>query len=293
MESSGGARRPGSGLYRVWRRLLREEDAWLLRQIGSVRPVLWLRPAPLGLAARHGIMALRAGAEGQLRGALRAEAGHWPWADSSIPAIVLQHVCEGASLDARILSEAARVLSPEGRLYILRFDRLSPWYWRYAGGVVRRSGAALLSGRRLPLAFAQQFGLGLEYRHALGSRGFGTGGSAMPERGRSPERWPLLSTLRAARVWVLRKRGRQWLRPGRRSAATPVPAGYGLARLASDCPPRLRCTQSRGVAVNPDAPVRPTAETPVALPRLPPSQATSRSAIAAAAILTGFRSMNS
>lgn len=223
---------PPAGTYRAWRRLLREEDAWLLRQIGSVRPVLWLRPQPLGAAARHGILALRVGPEGQLRGPVRADAAYWPWADDSVPAIVLQHVCEGSGWGREMLAEAARVLEPEGRLYVLRFDRLSPWYWRYGGKVVRHGGSPLLWGRWLDLGIAQARGLVLEYRHALGNRGLNAGGEVVPKRERQPERWPLLSSLRATRIWVLRKRRRQLVLSSRRATARPSRADYGLARLA-------------------------------------------------------------
>lgn len=232
MGFNDSAPRTPTGTCRAWRRLLREEDAWLLRQIGSMRPVLWLRPQPLGAAARHGILALRAGVDGQLRGALRFDAGQWPWADDSAPAIVLQHVCEGATWGRHLLDEAARVLAPEGRLYVLRFDRLSPWYWRHGGKVVRHGGAPLLWGRGLNLGSAQRHGLSLEYRHALGNRGFNAGGGIVPGYARQPERWPLASSLRATRIWVLRKRRRQWLLPGRRAAASAVPARYGLVRMA-------------------------------------------------------------
>jgi hypothetical protein len=227
--------------YRAWRRLLRAEDAWLLRQIGSLRPVLWLRPQPLGAAARHGILALRAAADGQLRGPLRTDARCWPWADDAVPAVVLQHVCEGAPWGGELLREAARVLAPEGRLYVLRFDRLSPWYWRYGGHVVRHSGAPLLPWRRLDLRGVQEYGLSLEYRHALGSRGFSAGSGLLPRHQRTPERWPFLDSLRATRIWVLRKRRRQWVLRGRRAARAVVPAGYGLARSLSDQAARVAC----------------------------------------------------
>lgn len=232
--SSDGAMRPPDVTYRAWRRLLREEDAWLLRQIASIRPVLWLRRHPPGPSARHGILSLRPGLDGRLRGAVRASAEHWPWADGSVPAIVLQHVCEGSDLDRRILAEASRVLAPEGRLYVLRFDRFSPWYWRFGSAGVVRGGAPRVLGRRLHLAEAQARGLALEYRHALGSRGLRDSVAGLPGTERAPERWPLVTSLRATRIWVLRKRSRQWVLPGRRPAPVPVPAGYGLARVVNE-----------------------------------------------------------
>lgn len=220
--------RPAAGSYRALRRLLREEDAWLLRQIGSLRPVLWLRPQPLSTAARHGVQGLRLGADGLLRGDLRASALAWPWPDDSLPAIVLQHVVEGSACGRGVLAEAARVLAPEGLLYVLRFNRLSPWYWRYGRGVVQRSGGALLA-RPLDLAPARTHGLALEYRHALGARGLRSAAELLPKHQRAPDQRPFDSSLRAARVWVLRKRRQRLLlarEGGGRRAAKPA---YDLA----------------------------------------------------------------
>lgn len=218
------------GTYRALRRLLREEDAWLLRQIGSERPVVWLRPQPLGAAARHGILALRIGPDALLRGGLKADAGAWPWADGSVPAIVLQHVTEGADWSGALIAESARVLAPEGRLYVLRFDRLSPWYWRYGRRVIRRNGAPPI-GKPVDLHQAHAQGLSLEYRHTLGSRGFASSSELLPKIKRSPDRWPFVSSLRAARVWVLRKRRQHWLISGARDSARQERSGYGLAAV--------------------------------------------------------------
>jgi SAM-dependent methyltransferase len=214
--------------YRALRRLLREEDAWLLRQIGSERPVVWLRPQPLGAAARHGILALRIGHDGLMRGALRSDVNAWPWADGSIPAIVLQHVVEGSRCGDVLLAESARVLAPEGRLYILRFDRLSPWFWRYGRAVVSRSGAPLVA-RPIDFRRAHGYGLSLEYRHTLGSRGLRAELPLVPKSHRPPDRWPFASALRASRVWVMRKRRQQMLLTRVRDGSRTSSQGYGLA----------------------------------------------------------------
>lgn len=222
---------PASGPQRALRRLLREEDAWLLRQIGSERPILWLRPQPLGAAARHGIVAPRIGADGQMRGPLRASVDAWPWADDSLPGIVLQHVAEGAAWSGALLAEAARTLAPEGRLYLLRFDRLSPWYWRYGRLVANRSGARPI-GRPFGLAWAHRFGLALEYRHALGTRGFRAASDRIPKTRRAPDRWPFASTFRASRVWVLRKRRNKLLLTPDLHKGRSARTDYGLAHAA-------------------------------------------------------------
>ena len=216
------------GTYRALRRLLREEDAWLLRQIGSERPVIWLRPQPLGAAARHGILALRIGPDGLMRGGLKAWADAWPWADGSIPAIVLQHATEGAVWGDALLAESARVLAPEGRLYLLRFDRTSPWYWRYGRRLARRSGAPVI-GQPLILRRAQAHGLVLEYRHTLGSRGFRAASELLPKIRRQPDRWPFASSMRAARIWVLRKRRQHWFTEAKRIRTRRERPDYGLA----------------------------------------------------------------
>lgn len=221
------------GTYRALRRQLREEDAWLLRQIGSERPVVWLRPHSLGTVARHGILALRVGQDALLRGGLKAVASAWPWDDGSVPAIVLQHVAEGAAWSADLIAESARVLAPEGRLYILRFDRMSPWYWRYGRRLNQRSGSPMI-GRPLSLRSTHAHGLSLEYRHALGSRGLRASSELLPKTKRQQDRWPWISGLRASRIWVLRKQRQHWLVSGMRNVARNERSGYGLAVVRCD-----------------------------------------------------------
>ena len=220
---------PAAATSRAVRRLLREENSWLLRQIGSERPVIWLRPQPLGSTARHGILALRTGVDGLVNGALRADVIAWPWADDSIPAIVLQHVVEGASWGDDLLAEAARVLQPEGRLYIVRFDRLSPWYWRHGRRVAARTGARMLT-RPLDLRCAHRQGLSVEYRHALGPRGLGAQREVTNGRGWLDHRWPAGAPLRAARIVVLRKRVQRFIATRARDQRAPR-SDFGLAAV--------------------------------------------------------------
>lgn len=221
---------------RALRALLREEDAWLFRQIGNERPVVWLRPQPLGSGARHGVLALRVGAGGLLRGALRTDVRALPWADESLSAMVLQHVVEGASWSDALLAESARVLAPEGRLYILRFDRFSPWFWRHGRRAVRRGGGTQVT-RPIDLRRAHGHGLSLEYRHSLGGRGFRAETASSPTVRHQPDQWPFANALKAARVWVMRKRRPQWLMTRVRDGSRQSTRGYGLAIVRRETHP--------------------------------------------------------
>ncbi len=55
---------------------------------------------------------------------VRARIDEWPIACESVDTLILPHLIEFESDPHRILSEAERVLKPEGRLYILGFN---PW----------------------------------------------------------------------------------------------------------------------------------------------------------------------
>lgn len=70
---------------------------------------------------------------------IRADMGAWPIACESVDALVLPHLLEFEADPHRVLSEAERVLKPEGRLFVLGFN---PW-----------SLEGLLRYRRRPPAF--------------------------------------------------------------------------------------------------------------------------------------------
>lgn len=211
------------------RRLLRAEQAWLFRQIGNRRPVLWLRAQPPVWRRQHGVLTLAVNAQGLLHGGIHSAVNAWPWADDSVPCVVLQHVAEGAPWTADLLAEAARVLEPEGRLYILRFDRASPWFWRYGRRILSRRGAGALVWP-LDAMWLRRYRLSLEFRHALGERGFladtrpmSTGGDAGHR-----DRRPLGSAFRATRIWVFRKRSEKLMLSSSRARKSSAGGNYGL-----------------------------------------------------------------
>ncbi len=211
------------------RRLARAEQAWVFRQIGSRRPVLWLRPQPPVTRRQHGVLTLATVAEGRLLGALRCATDAWPWADESVPCVVLQHVAEGAGWTSNLLAEAARVLEPEGRLYVLRYDRISPWFWRYGRHLARRQGGGALVWP-LDAMWLRRYRLSLEFRHALGPRGFRADRVALPVigDGSQRDRHPLGSALRATRIWVFRKRSENLLLSPLRDRKTAASGNYNL-----------------------------------------------------------------
>ncbi len=211
------------------RRLARAEQAWLFRQIGSRRPVLWLRPQPPVPRQQHGVLTLAATSDGNLIGAVRATADAWPWADDSVPCVVLQHVAEGASWSTDLLAEAARVLEPEGRLYVLRYDRVSPWFWRYGRRIARRHGGGVLAWP-LDAMWLRRYRLSLEFRHALGSRGFRADRVSLPAigDGGQRDRHPLGSAFRATRIWVFRKRSEKLLLSPLRDRKAAASGNYNL-----------------------------------------------------------------
>lgn len=255
-ETAGLPGRPARPLWPL-RHLLAEEDAWLARQLHPARPVLWLRPQPAGFRYRRHGQATAAGRErdpgrssmstvghgpvppsgrlllrlraDRLQGALRAAADAWPWPDDSLPQIVLQHVAEDGRRSAALLAEAARTLAPGGRLYLLRYDRFSPWFWRHGRRALRRDVAGVLVWP-LDALWAHRYGLTLEYRHALGPRGFQADADWLAGTREDAPGWrgQLRSAFRASRVWVLRKRWQQPVRQARRDGRVLRARQYDL-----------------------------------------------------------------
>lgn len=264
------AGRPARPLWPL-RHLLAAEDAWLARQLHPAQPVLWLRPQPAGYPGRTtgGVagrepwprpqpapsrLLLRLRGD-RLQGRLCSAAGAWPWPDGSLPQIVLQHVAEDGRRSAGLLAEAARTLAPGGHLYLLRYDRLSPWYWRHGRRALRRDAAGLLVWP-LDALWAHRYGLSLEYRHALGPRGFqpdadwlaGTRGDAPGWRGQ------LRSAFRASRIWVLRKRWQEPVRQRRRDGRLLPASNYDLMPVRRHALGQTPSGQARAACLPPRPP---------------------------------------
>jgi len=64
--------------------------------------------------------------EGQITNTVFAKIEEWPIACESVDTVILPHLIEFEADPRRILSEAERVLKPEGRLFILGFNPWSP-----------------------------------------------------------------------------------------------------------------------------------------------------------------------
>jgi len=263
LTSAGPPGRPPRPLWPL-RHLLAEEDAWLARQLHPGQPVLWLRPQPAGFrrlghvdgassevrghssqssgepSGQSATSALRGSRPAtarlilrtrgdRLHGALQAASDAWPWPDGSLAQIVLQHVAEDGRRSAGLLAEAARTLAPEGRLYLLRYDRLSPWFWRHGRRALRRDAAGLLVWP-LDALWAHRYGLTLEYRHALGARGFQPDADWLAATREDAPGWrgQLHSAFRATRVWVLRKRAQRPVLQAQRAGRRVHAGNYDL-----------------------------------------------------------------
>jgi SAM-dependent methyltransferase len=82
-----------------------------------------------------------------------------PFASETLDAIVLPHTLEWVSDPRQLLCEVERVLIPEGRIFLLGFNPISPWgLWRY-----RRRYRLWLTPWRVS-AWLTMLGLSLELR---------------------------------------------------------------------------------------------------------------------------------
>jgi len=113
------------------RAILDSEDA-IVRRAAAERPGQpWLRLMPTGglpvVDAHELPLHVEGGAfHGPFRCALPL-----PLASESIFTVVLQHVGDGAVLPRALLEEAARVLVPGGRLWLLALNPLAPYRLRW------------------------------------------------------------------------------------------------------------------------------------------------------------------
>jgi len=115
------------------RAVLDSERALVSEVLGSHPglPWLWLAPAvPSTPASGRGLCLVRRG--DTLRGAVRCGTP-LPLPSEAFGAVVLQHVIGGREDGLGLLEEAARVLSPGGRLWLLVLNPLTPYRWRWRG----------------------------------------------------------------------------------------------------------------------------------------------------------------
>ncbi|PJK00878.1 hypothetical protein CO641_02645 [Lysobacteraceae bacterium NML91-0213] len=119
--------------------LLEGEDAMLERTLAErpSPPWLWLAPvvrhAPDEACGRG--LCLWRGAQGWA-GAVRCGTA-LPLPSETMRVVILQHVVRAGGEDDDLLEEAARVLEPGGRLWLLTLNPLSPYRWRWRGQGLR------------------------------------------------------------------------------------------------------------------------------------------------------------
>jgi len=113
------------------RPILDSEDD-VVRRAAAERPGQpWLRLMPIGGLAVLGERELPLFvAGGHFHGPMRC-ALPLPLASESVGTVVLQHVADGSVVPEAILEEAARVLVPGGRLWLLTLNPLAPYRARW------------------------------------------------------------------------------------------------------------------------------------------------------------------
>lgn len=197
--------------------LVAAERAWLeSRRVQWPQAFeLWVHPA--AMPAERGCVSLALATEGRLDGALRARADRMPFADDSVPRVVLQHALDLRPAPRALLREAVRMLAPGGHLVVFGFDALSPTIWRCR---ITRRGMRRAVGMNLPARLAQLGAqLGLSDIHRFG---FSAGDAPVREGG-----WP-----RPAYALVARKNARNVIAL-RRAAGAKARAVGGLVPAAN------------------------------------------------------------
>lgn len=225
----------------LMRRALAAESAWLqgLPTKAAAEPWLLVRPeTPFALPSAAGCE-LHIGADGQVRGTVRALCRELPFAADHWRRITVLHALEWPQLCTGLLSECARTLRPGGELFVVGFKPLHPRLWRHRLG---RSGLRAAAWKpqhsgRLAL-LARRLGM---VRMAC---------SAMQDSGQLVSQrslaalWPALYVLHlkkggAATPLVARRPAFRVLQPGRTWAVTPTPrATHGMpgrTRAAPAC----------------------------------------------------------
>jgi SAM-dependent methyltransferase len=180
--------------------LVAAERAWLEgRRVQWPQAVeLWVHPA--AMAAERGCVSLALDACGRLAGPMLARADRLPFADDSVPRVVLQHALDLRPAPRALLREAVRSLAPGGHLVVFGFDALSPTIWRCR---ISRRGMRRAVGMHLPLRLAQLGAqLGLSDIHRFGF----SAGDAPPREGGWPRpAYALVARKNARNVIALRR----------------------------------------------------------------------------------------
>jgi SAM-dependent methyltransferase len=174
------------------------------------QPWLWLAPVLQGPAEGRGVR-LAPGAHGWQGDLACGDA--WPLPSETFGTVVIQHVATPDAAGAALLSEAARLLVPGGRAWLVLLNPLSPYRWRWRGHGLR-AAEPLRWRRRLREAGLVPLPV---------SRGLGPSWSVRADAGQQDG-----PGMRAA--YVLQAEKRQLpLTPVRARAALPIAQGAGAA----------------------------------------------------------------
>jgi len=100
---------------RVLEALVREIAAHCVLHFGD----LLLEVSPVSLVSKDRVGSVWTVRVGSERSDLRAEAGRLPLPAESVSCVILAHACTHPDRATGLIAEAARVLAPEGRLFLL------------------------------------------------------------------------------------------------------------------------------------------------------------------------------
>jgi SAM-dependent methyltransferase len=143
---------------RVLEALVREIATHCVLHFGDT--LLEVSPVSLVPKERFGpVWTVRVGSEAA---ELRAEGHRLPLPAESFSCVILAHVCTNPERAERVIAEAARVLAPEGRLFLLESGTCSP-----AGGAMLGAPFPVGLQRGLHRRWVQQAGLSVRRQPAL------------------------------------------------------------------------------------------------------------------------------